>query len=236
MNMIIAASQISNSNTAANKIHDFVPTKPTRDHPDYYNALRKWNFQEAIANYTRAKAEACLVDITEGIALNHIDDFKRKFPNMVWDVSQNFSKDLGNVSKRKHLVEYSTRKVLGSRSHPCTWLPTQPEAGSVPSHDQLKQANAARRVCEAPRQVQHQIDTSRHQFDLPNSAVSHSKPELAQIAAQNRQPIAAQNQPYEKSLVDNAKSLFKAQIQQGPWYDNLPNNHQNIFNEGKTNI
>ena len=55
MFMIISASQLANSNMAANKIEDYVPTEPTREHPDYYGALRKWRFQKEIARYTESK-------------------------------------------------------------------------------------------------------------------------------------------------------------------------------------
>lgn len=54
--MMIAATRITRSNLAASKIDDFVPNMPTRDHPDYYGATRKWKFQHEIANYTTPKA------------------------------------------------------------------------------------------------------------------------------------------------------------------------------------
>ena len=57
--MIIAATRITNSNLAASKIEDFVPNRPTTEHPDYYGARRKWIFQHEIANYTEAKARVC---------------------------------------------------------------------------------------------------------------------------------------------------------------------------------
>lgn len=54
--MLIAATRITKSNLAASKIDDFVPNVPTRDHPDYYGACRKWKFQHEIADYTTPKA------------------------------------------------------------------------------------------------------------------------------------------------------------------------------------
>ena len=58
--MMIAATRITRSNLAASKIDDFVPNEPTKDHPDYYGALRKWKFQHEIANYTTPKAMVSL--------------------------------------------------------------------------------------------------------------------------------------------------------------------------------
>ena len=54
--MIIAATRITNSNLAATKIEDFVPNFPSQDHPDFYGARRKWNFQHQIADYASPKA------------------------------------------------------------------------------------------------------------------------------------------------------------------------------------
>ena len=54
--MMIAATRITNSNLAASKIDDFVPNEPSKDHPDYYGAIRKWNFQHELADYTKSKA------------------------------------------------------------------------------------------------------------------------------------------------------------------------------------
>lgn len=59
--MIIAATRITNSNLAASKIEDFVPNEPSRKHPDFYGASRKWKFQHEIATYTEPKALVSLL-------------------------------------------------------------------------------------------------------------------------------------------------------------------------------
>ena len=111
-------------------------------------------------------------------------------------------------------------------------MPQQPDTGSVPSRQDLQSASAARRLLEAPRQVQHQIDTTKKQFTLPSSSVSHTKPELAQIAARDQKKIAEQEQAIERGIVNNALSLFKAQTCAGQWYDNLSGENQQIFQQG----
>ena len=55
--MIIAATRITGSNLAAAKIEDFVPNVPSQDHPDFYGARRKWDFQHQIADYASPKAQ-----------------------------------------------------------------------------------------------------------------------------------------------------------------------------------
>ena len=147
---------------------------------------------------------------------------------MSWDVHQNYLIDLNKLRRdRKQGVQQNTIKALGSRSQSQpTHFTQQPVSGSVPTRRELQLATAARRVEDAPRQVSHQIDTSRHQFTLPTPAVSHSKAELAQIAAESQRKQLESSQTYETSLVENAKSLFKAQISTGRWYDTLNSTQQ----------
>ena len=235
--MLIAVARIANSNLALAKIQDFVPNEPSRDHPDYYGATRKWRFQLELADYTSRKARACLVDVSQGIALNHYEDFHAKFPNMAWDYMGTFVKDLRQTSNRqfstrKSEVEKSVFKVIGTREARTTWKPDQPEADSVPSRAELQHATAARRVIDAPRQVKHQLQTSRRQWTRPNAAVSLTKPELAQITAQERLQITQNDHPFERSLVENAESLFKAQVASGRWYSNLSKAHQEQMDAG----
>ena len=169
-----------------------------------------------------------MVDISNGISLNNAQDFQAKFPMMSWDVHQNYLIDLNKLRRdRKQGVQQNTIKALGSRSQSQpTHFTQQPVSGSVPTRRELQLATAARRVEDAPRQVSHQIDTSRHQFTLPTPAVSHSKAELAQIAAESQRKQLESSQTYETSLVENAKSLFKAQISTGRWYDTLNSTQQ----------
>ena len=175
------------------------------------------------------------MDISRGISLNNAQDFYAKFPKMSWDFHNYFLMDLNKLrSNRKSGVERNTIKALGSKfeSQPSVFS-QQPESGSVPSRRDIQMATAARRIEDAPRQVSHQINTSRKQFSLPSVAVSLSKPELAQIASSaQRQQITA-NQGYETSLVENAKSLFKAQISTGRWYDTLDASQQARLDIGK---
>ena len=169
-----------------------------------------------------------MADISEGIALNNARDFRAKFPMMSWDMHNNFLKDLNKLRKeRKQGVQHNTIKALGSRSQvQPTQFTQQPVSGSVPTRRELQLATAARRVEDAPRQVSHQINTTRHQFSLPTPAVSHSKSELVQIAASSQRQQLSQSQTYESSLVENAKSLFKAQVSTGRWYDTLNSTQQ----------
>lgn len=147
---------------------------------------------------------------------------------MTWDYHSNLLQDLNKLRKdRRAGVQQNTIKALGSRSESQPLVFTeQPVAGSVPTRRELQLATAARRVEDAPRQVSHQIETSRKQFSLPTPAVSHTKTELAQIAASAQKEQIAFDQTYETSLVENAKSLFKAQISTGRWYDTLNSTQQ----------
>ena len=176
--------------------------------------------------------QACLIDISNGIELNHIEDFKLKFPNITWDSAQRFLSDINRLSRKKNEVQNTTIKVLGSRTQASSYFPQQPDSGSVPSRRDLQTASAARKVTEAPRQVQHQVDTTQRQFNLPAASVSHTKPELAQIAARDQRKLAEREQAIEKGIVDNAISLFKAQTCTGRWYDNLSRENQQIFQAG----
>ena len=175
------------------------------------------------------------MDISNGIALNNAQDFHAKFPKMSWDFHNNFLRDLNRLRRDRKLgVQRNTIKALGSRSQSQpTHLSQQPVSGSVPTRRELQLATAARRVEDAPRQVSHQIDTTRHQFHLPTPAVSHTKPELVQIAAASQRQQITMGPSYEMSLVENAKSLFKAQISTGRWYETLNETQQARLDIGK---
>ena len=175
------------------------------------------------------------MDISNGISLNNAHDFHAKFPKMSWDFHNYFLMDLNKLrSNRKSGVQQNTIKALGSRSQSQpSILAQQPVSGSVPTRRDIQMATAARRIEDAPRQVSHQINTSRKQFSLPAAAVSLSKPELAQIAGSiQRQQITADH-GYETSLVESAKSLFKAQVSTGRWYDTLNSAQQAQLDIGK---
>ena len=147
---------------------------------------------------------------------------------MSWDYKYSFLKDLNKLrSERKKGVQNNTIKALGSRdqSQP-DFFTRQPAAGSVPTRRELQLAAASRTVNDAPRQIGVQIVTTRRQFSLPTPAVSHTKTELVQIAAAEQKKELNNELVYETSLVENAKSLFKAQISTGRWYDTLNSTQQ----------
>ena len=175
------------------------------------------------------------MDISKGISLNNAYDFRAKFPKMSWDYKYNFLKDLNKVkSGRKEGVQANTIKALGSRYHsqPANFT-QQPVSGSVPTRRELQLAAAARTVDDAPRQIGVQIVTTRRQFSLPTPAVSHTKAELVQISAEEQRKQLTNELSYETSLVENAKSLFKAQISTGRWYETLNSTQQARLDIGK---
>ena len=157
---------------------------------------------------------------------------------MCWDSRNQFTLAVNNLvdfdQERKSAVKQTSTKILGSRPHPETWSDTN--ADNVPTHDELRHWSAARRVTDAPRQVAHQHSTSRQQFSIPACAVSHSKPELAQIDAQQQLKQLKNDLPVEQALLNNAKALFQAQILDGSWFQNLNQDQKEQFQSGRIQL
>ena len=166
--------------------------------------------------------------------MNNAHDYHAKFPKIKWDYHNYFMRDLNILrSDRKKGVQENTIKALGSRDRAQPWFFTQqPVSGSVPTRRELQLVAAARTTNDAPRQVGVQIDTTRRQFSLPTPAVSHTKTELVQIAAQEQQKQLTNELNYETSIVDSAKALFKAQISMGRWYDTLNSTQKERMDKG----